>query len=506
MEATTVAGSGTAGHQDGNAMTATFSVARGLATNRAGDVFIMDYGFLRKLAGGVVTTIAGSKFGTGFGDGLGQEARFHRGSGGLAMAPGGLLFVADRCNHRIRKINPAGAVTTFAGSGTAGAADGQGEAASFNNPSSVAVDRDGYLYVADSSNYVVRKISPTGAVTTFAGRTEGFQPAGIAVDSKGNVVAADYQHHRIVKIAPSGTVLTLAGSGRGFADGQGAHAQFNGPCGLALDGEDNIFVVDTGNFRIRKVTPGGAVTAVAGSGDGTFADGHGANAGFSYPFHIAIDIDGNLLVSDGPRIRSIAAGVVPPTPLRAIPTSTRVANFSSLLDDPTFADVEFQVQGKTTTAHRNILSARCEYFRAMFTGNFTEGQPGSSGKVVCRVEDTTTPAFKFVLRYLYTDVLDDPEDDDAVQVMRLADRYGVERLVAHCSDIIRITHTNAVPWLIQADQHSMETLRQNTKQHLVHNFGQIRKAKRQKFALLCEHPKLLVEVVQEIEAGSFSAQ
>jgi len=306
------------------------------------------------------------------------------------------------------------------------------------------------------------------------------------------VVAADYQHHRIVKIAPSGTVLTLAGSGRGYADGQGAHAQFNGPCGLAVDGEDNIFVVDTGNYRIRKVTPGGAVTAVAGS--------------FSNPFHIAINTDGNLLVSDQTRIRGLAAGLVPPTALCPCPPSTRVADFSTLLDDQTSADVEFLIHGETTTAHRLILAARCEYFRAMFTGNFTEGQLGKNGKVVCRVEDTTTPAFKFVLRYLYTDVLDDPEDDDAVQVMRLADRYGVERLVAHCSDIIRITHTNAVPWLIQADQHSMETLRQNTKRHLVHNFGQIRKAKRQKFALLCEHPKLLVEVVQEIEAGSFSAQ
>ena len=214
---------------------------------------------------------------------------------------------------------------------------------------------------------------------------------------------------------------------------------------------------------------------------------------------MTIDGNGDLLVGDGTRIRRIAAGATPPAPLRPFLASTHVAYLATLLDDTTFADVEFQVGDETTTAHRNVLATRCGYFRTLFTSNFADSKLGDKGKVLCRVEDTTMPALKFLLRYLYTDSMDYPPDEDAVEVIRLADRYGVERLFKHCSDTRRITHANAVPWLIQSDQHNLTTLRASAKRHVVQNFRTIRKDKRQKFDLLFDHPKLVKEVMLDIE-------
>ena len=330
MATTTMAGCGTRGRGDGTTQTsAQFSRPRGLATNRAGEVYVADQGSIRKLAGGVVSTFCGSKFGTGYADGVGGNARFHKWSDNLAMARGGVLYVADRENHRIRKITTDGRVSTFAGSGKKGAADGQGVAAEFNLPAGLAADREGNLFVADCGNGLIRIVTPAGAVSTLGGRQGGrgeapcLTPSGIAVDSKGYAVVADFDRHRVVKIAPSGAMSTLAGSVAGFANGPIAGAMFYGPCGLVIDGEDNIFVVDTYNYRIRKISPCGSVTTVAGSGHSAFADGLGTNARFSRPSHIAIDNRGNLLVSDQHRIRCIAAGLVVPASLRPVRLADR---------------------------------------------------------------------------------------------------------------------------------------------------------------------------------------
>ncbi|MEO6420999.1 MAG: gluconolaconase, partial [Polyangiaceae bacterium] len=191
-----------------------------------------------------VSTLAGSGTGT-FKDDTGVLASFNS-LRGLAADATGNLYVADVANHRIRKVTPAGVVTTLAGSGTEAFADGTGGptgTAAFDSPSGVAVDAAGNVYVADALNYRIRKVSPTGDVTTLAGH---------------------------------------AGPGANV-DGTGAGAGFNIPVGVAVDATNNIYVADQYNDNIRKVTPAGVVTTIAGSGAAAFADGNNASASFNLP-------------------------------------------------------------------------------------------------------------------------------------------------------------------------------------------------------------------------------
>ena len=217
---------------------------------------------------GIVTTLIGGT-GVAFADGNGTTARVYH-PAGLAVDSSGNLYVADTYNHRIRKITPASDVTTVAGSGTATFADGTGAAASFCFPEGVAVDSSGNLYVADAYNHLIRKITPAGVVTTLAGSSSsGYadgtgvaasfnQPHGVATDSFGNIYIGDYYNHRIRQVSPAGVVTTLAGNVTGigngaFADGTGAAASFNSPFGVAVDSSGNVYVADYGNNRIRKI-------------------------------------------------------------------------------------------------------------------------------------------------------------------------------------------------------------------------------------------------------------
>ena len=287
----------------------------------------------------MVTTLAGSTNGNN--NGTGTAAKFNAPSG-VAVDSSGQVYVADQGNHRIRKIDPAGVVTTFAGS-TSGSADGTGTAAQFNRPAGVAVDSRGNVYVADIDNHRIRKISPTGVVTTLAGSSSGYMdgtgtaaqfngPYGVAVDSSGQVYVADYNNHRIRKISPVGVVTTLAGSTSGSADGTGTAAQFNFPNCVAVDSSGHVYVGDTWNHRIRKISPAGVVTTFAGSTSGS-ADGTGTAAQFNQPSGVAVDSSGNVYVADtlNHRIRKISpAGVV-----------TTFAGSSSGDDDGTLADAKF---------------------------------------------------------------------------------------------------------------------------------------------------------------------
>jgi sugar lactone lactonase YvrE len=269
----------------------------------------------------MVSTVAGSGE-IGFKDGAAAEARFYRPED-VAVDQFGNLYVADESNHSIRKISPDGLVTTFAGSrnGDWGSLDGPSTEARFASPSGVAVDGAGNLYVADWGNHSIRKISPSGETSTLAGvREPGFrdaqgsearfrEPNGIAVDAAGIAYVADTGNHAIRTITPDGTVRTLAGSGEaGFTEGMGRAARFNLPFGIAVDGVGNVFVADTGNNRIRRITPDGTVTTLAGSVTAGSADGIGLAASFNTPFGLALDRHGTLYVTDEQNhaIRTIA--------------------------------------------------------------------------------------------------------------------------------------------------------------------------------------------------------
>ena len=324
-EVTTLAGSGTANFADGTGLAASFNNPQGVAVDSSNNVYIGDTTnnrICKITPAGVVTTLAGSGSNS-FADGTGAAASF-RSPIGVAVDSSGNVYVGDADNHRIRKITPAGVVTTFAGSGSSSFADGTGTAASFNNPRGIAVDSSGNFYVADNGNNRIRKITPAGVVTTLAGSgsvgsSDGTgtaasfsNPFGVAVDLAGNVYVGDYSNNRIRKITPAGAVTTLAGSGTGqFADGTGTAASFNSPYGVAVDLSGNVYVADQGNRRIRKITAAGVVTTVAGTGLFDFANGTGTLAHFKNPSGVAIDSQGNIYIADqnNHRIREISAPV-----------------------------------------------------------------------------------------------------------------------------------------------------------------------------------------------------
>ena len=302
----TLAGSGTPGFTDGNGSTAQFNSPSGVATDVQGNIYVADYNNnrIRKITqAGVVSTLAGS--GTaGFADGNGSTAQFN-GPFGIATDTHGNIYVADFVNQRIRKISPAGVVSTLAGS-TPGFTDGSGISAQFSYPTGVAADGQGNIYVADSFNQRIRKISPAGVVSTLAGSIYGFAdgngstaqfkyPEGVATDVQGNIYVGDQTNNRIRKITPAGDVSTFAGSTQGFADGNGTSAKFYAPLGVATDARGDIYVADSFNQRIRKISPAGEVITLAGTAAGGFADGSGSAAEFNAPAGVATDAQGNKI-------------------------------------------------------------------------------------------------------------------------------------------------------------------------------------------------------------------
>ena len=250
-------------------------------------------------SGATVSTFAGGALaGT---DGTGTAAGFNDPSS-IAIDANGTMYVAENYGNTIRKITSAGVVTTFAGSGSEGSANGTGTAASFNRPRGVAVDNSGNVYVADQNNNKIRKITAAGVVSTLAGNgytSLFYYPKGITVDDNGNVYVADYVNHRIKKVSPSGTVSTIAGSvSSGNVDGTGTAASFSFPWGLELDANgDNLYVAGSSGHNIRKIElSSGEVTTVAGTGVNNSTNGAALSATFNNPTDIAIDQSGNLFI------------------------------------------------------------------------------------------------------------------------------------------------------------------------------------------------------------------
>lgn len=304
---TTLAGS-SQGFADGTGAFAQFYNPTGVATDAAGNVYVADYenNKIRKVSPtGEVSTFAGSS--QGFADGMGAEAQFYFPSG-VATDSAGNVYVADTFNNRIRKITPDGMVTTLAGS-SQGFVDGTLLTAKFFRPYGVTTDIAGNVYVADGANHKIRKITIAGIVSTLAGSTQGFNdgigtaarfnlPIGVTADASGNVFVADYFNHKIRKITPTGVVSTFAGSTSGAADGTGILAQFNLPYGVAIDNAGNIYVGDVFNSKIRKISPIGVVSTFAGSGNYGSSDGIGIAAEFFRPNGVATDSAGNVYVAD----------------------------------------------------------------------------------------------------------------------------------------------------------------------------------------------------------------
>jgi len=272
-----------------------------------------------------VSTLAG-KGGHGFADGAGSTAQFDH-PVGVAVNSQGTVYVADGWNNCIRQISAAGVVSTLAGSQAYGLADGQGAAAQFSHPSGLVVDAQGTIYVADTYTNCIRKITPGGLVSTLAGSyNKGYadgtgpnalfdSPTAIAIDAQGMLYVADTHNQRIRKVTPAGVVSTVAGGGPtgfgkgSFADGVGEAARFNAPYGVAVDAQGTLYVADAWNYRIRKITPAGVVSTLAGSGANAFADGPAAVAQFYFPYSVAVGAGGIVYVADfgANRIRKIQA-------------------------------------------------------------------------------------------------------------------------------------------------------------------------------------------------------
>ena len=318
--------------------------ANGVAVDAAGNVYAADSSnqtILKITPAGVVTTLAGNPGVAGSADGTGaaasfclppyNEAQSDGEAAGIAVDAASNVYVADFCNSTIRKITPAGVVTTLAGTaGVPGSADGTGAPARFNLPQGLAVDAAGNVYVGDTNNSTIRKMTAGAVVTTLAGTaaTSGsadgtgaaasfHNPNGVAVDAAENVYVVDSGNSTIRKITPAGVVTTLAGTAgvTGSADGAGAAASFNLPDGVAVDAAGNVYVADTGNATIRKITPAGVVSTLAGKAGVTgSADGTGATARFTGPGGVAVDAAGNIYVLDGSTIRKITSAGVVTTP------------------------------------------------------------------------------------------------------------------------------------------------------------------------------------------------
>jgi sugar lactone lactonase YvrE len=396
---TTLAGNGTPGFVDGTGTNARFGSpvvtdfptnfysAQSLATDRAGNVYVVDQKnhAIRKITpSGTVTTLAGNGV-AGFVDGEGGAARFKFPSG-VAVDGGGNVFVADQGNHAIRKISPSGVVSTLAGDGVAGLVDGAGATARFNYPSGLTLDSAGNLFIADTYNRAVRKLTASGVVTTVAsnpnsggqigiglinhavaiagdsvgnlyvlsedtrelvkltpdGKSTPFapffldNPTGLLVDANDNLLIADRTARFIRKVSPSGEVSVVAGQGYvfGLVDATGTAARFQWAGGVATDTAGNVYVADSQNNRIRKITPLGEATTLAGGGNypgDALGDGTGAAASFSSPGRIAVDGAGNLYVTESSRTDRKLVTIRKVSPLGVVTTLPRKLDSSALL-------------------------------------------------------------------------------------------------------------------------------------------------------------------------------
>jgi len=334
-----VAGTGTAGFggDGGPASSAQLNRPAGVAVDAEGNILIADAGnnrIRRVTAAGIISSIAGNGRTIGFsGDsGPARSAELNSPTR-VALDNAGNLFIADTDNHRIRRITQDGFISTVAGTGTQGFSGDAGPArvAQLSYPSDVLLDAAGNLVIVDSGNLRIRKVNPAGIINTLAGGGHGadgshatvaslYGPGAVALDADGNLFIVDYL--RIRKVNTAGVITTVAGTGYDWGDegfsgdgGPAIAAKFNNPSDVAVDADGNLFIADTDNHRIRKVTPDGIITTVAGNGQSGFSSdgGPASSAKLSHPRGLALDRAGNLFIADAGnnRIRKVGnTGVI----------------------------------------------------------------------------------------------------------------------------------------------------------------------------------------------------
>jgi sugar lactone lactonase YvrE len=330
---TTVAGNGTAGYTGdaGPATGAELNYPIGVAVDASGNLYIADAGNNRVCKAdraGVITTVAGNGVPGYTGDAgpaNGAELNYPM---GVAVDASGNLYIADTKNNRVRMVDRAGIITTVAGTGAQGSSsNGPAISAELNQPTGVAVDKAGNLYIADNQNFCIRKVDTRGSITTVAGNgTEGYggdggpatgaeldYPTGVAVDKAGNLYIADARNNRIRKVDARGIITTVAGNGiQGYGGDGGAatSSELNYPADVVFDASGNLYIADDGNNRIRKVDARGIITTVAGNGIQGYGGDGGAATGaeLNYPAGVAFDASGNLYIADikSNRIRKVA--------------------------------------------------------------------------------------------------------------------------------------------------------------------------------------------------------
>lgn len=334
----TVAGNGTRGFAaDGRADKMALGQLAGMAVTPDGTLYFVDGNRVRTLSpAGIVKTVAGTGDAGYSGDSGPATAAELNTPQGIALDPAGSLFIADTGSHRVRRVDRSGKISTYAGTGATGSAGDGGPAtqARLDQPVGVAIGPAGAIYVSDLASNLVRRVDEAGTITTYAGTGEpGYEgdggpavsalldaPGALAVDLEGNLYLADTLNDRIRRVDASGNITTYAGTGvRGFAGdgGQAVDSHLSlalGPrseigSALAADVQGDLFIADTGNERVREVSVAGVITTIAGDGeqsyrgDGAFAD----RASFDTPISVAVDIDGTVFVADAAnyRIRSI---------------------------------------------------------------------------------------------------------------------------------------------------------------------------------------------------------
>jgi len=306
----TYAGTGSAGAANGTGTSASFSFPSAIVAQGSGALFIGDFGnnLVRtiNLSTAAVTTFAGNGS-AGLVNGAAASAEFS-GTANIAFDASGNLYVSDEENNVIREITTGGNVVTFAGTGIAGYQDGAAATAQLNHPEGIVIDGSGNLYVADLGNNLIRQINIASAtVSTYAGSgASGFsngalasasfdEPYGMALDASGNIYVTDIMNNSIRKITvATGMVSTYAGTGApGLANGSAPSATFYRPLGCTFDSNGNMYVSDTYNNVIRKITAAGTVTTFAGTGASGLTDGPASSATFNFP--IGIVVSGNVI-------------------------------------------------------------------------------------------------------------------------------------------------------------------------------------------------------------------